>query len=70
MILYILQTPPQIAGCNRKSFLKQSTSGLNSKFFFSLTGYQTKAKELSLPNILPIAEEKKDGLMLFSRELM
>ena len=39
---------------------KQSKSGLNLEFSFSLTGYLTKAKESSLSYYLPISEGRRD----------
>ena len=51
-------------------FLSRVKAGLNSEFSFFLTGYQTKAKEPSLSYHLPIAGERTDGFMPFSRVLV
>ena len=53
---------PLRSGCDCKSILKQRVAGLNVKFSFPLTGYLTKAKELSLPSSFRIAvAERKNS---------
>ena len=47
---------------HKEKIFKQCTAGLNSEFSFS-TGDQTKAKEPSLPNYLPIAGGRRGGFM-------
>ena len=44
-----------------------NSAGFNSDFSFSYTCCHTQFKELSVPNILPIARERIVGCMLFPR---
>ena len=50
----IYPTPLLRAGCDRTSFLKRGTIGLNSELSFSLTGCHDKVKEPSLLHYLSI----------------
>ena len=54
----IYPTPLLQAGCDTRSILKQSRTGLNSDFSF-LTSCLTKTQESSLPYYLLIAEESR-----------
>ena len=47
--------PSARAGYDSRSIFKQSLTGLNSEYSFSLTSCPTKAEEPSLPYYLPIA---------------
>ena len=51
----IFINPSARAGYDTRSIFKQSLTGLNSEFSFSLTSCLTKAEEPSLPYYLPIA---------------
>ena len=57
------------AGCDTRPILKQSNTGLNLDFTFSLTGYNTKAKEPRLPYYFPRAVRRSDGFMPVPRAL-
>ena len=52
-------------------FVKWSKGGLNSEFFFSLTGCLAKVKESIRPNYLSTVrgEGRKNGFMPFPRVL-
>ena len=58
------------AGWDKRSLCKQSLTGLNSEFSFSLTGWHTKAKEPSLSYYLHIAGERIVGFIPFPRVLV
>ena len=53
-----------------KAICKQSLTGLNSEFAFSLTGCQTKVKEPSLPYYLSIAGGRVIGFIPFPKVLV
>ena len=40
----VLTKPSELAGCETRSIFKGSWTGLNSVYFFSLAGCQTKAE--------------------------
>ena len=52
--LFVFTNPSARAGYNTRSIFKQSLTGLNSEFSFSLSSCIIKAKEPSLPYYLPI----------------
>ena len=56
------------ARSNKKSIFPRSLTGLNSKFYFSLTSCHTKVKEPNLPYYLPVAEGRIIRFIPFSRE--
>ena len=57
----LFTNPSARTKCDTGSIFKQSLTGLNSEFSFSLIGCLTKAEEPSLPCYLPIAEERIVG---------
>ena len=66
----IFTNPSARAGCDTRSIFKQSLTGLNSEFSFSLTSCLTKAEEPSLPYYLPIAGGRIIGFIPFPRVLV
>ena len=65
--LYVFTNPTAWVGCNTKSILMWSLTGLNSEFSFILSGCLTKAKGLSLPYYLPIAGGRIIGFIAFPK---
>ncbi len=65
---YYVHIPLSLVECDAKSVFKQSTTGMNSEFFF-YTGCLTKAKEPNLPNYFFMAGERTNGFMSFPRVL-
>ena len=65
-----LPNPSARAGYDTRSIFKQSLTGLNSEFSFSLTSCLTKAEEPSLPYYLPIAGGRIIGFIPFPRVLV
>ena len=63
--LSYLPTPPARAGYDSRSIFKQSLTGLNSEFSFSLTSCLTNAEEPSLSYYLPIAGGRIIGFIPF-----
>ena len=68
--LIIFTNPSARAGYDTRSIFKQSLTGLNSEFSFSLTNCLTKAEEPSLPYYLPIAGGRIIGFIPFLRVLV
>ena len=66
----IFTNPSARAGYDTRSIFKQSLTGLNSEFSFSLTCCLTKAEEPSLRYYLPIAGGRIIGFMPFLRVLV
>ena len=62
---YIFTNPS--AGCDKRSFFKQSLTGLNSEFSFLSTGCHAKTKEFSLSYYLFITRGRIVGFILFPR---
>ena len=63
MCVCVFTNHSALAGCHSKSIIKQSLTGLNSGFSFSLPSYPTKAKEPSLPYYLAINKGTKIGFI-------
>ena len=61
--IYVCSYPnsTSLAGCDTRSFLKRSATGLNAVFSFILTRCLTKAKEPILPYYLfiDVGEQKE-----------
>ena len=70
MGLSYLPNPSARTGYDTGSVFKQSLTGLNSEFSFSLTSCLTKAEEPSLSYYLPIAGGRIIGFIPFSRVLV
>ena len=70
MIYHIYPTPPLRQDMPQGQFFKQSLTGLNSEFSFSLTCCLTKAEEPSLHYYLPIVGGKIIGSIPFPRVLV
>ena len=68
--IYIFTNPSPRAGYDMRSIFKQSLTGLNSEFSFSLTSCLTKAEEPSLSYYLPIAGGRIIGFIPFPRVLV
>ena len=68
--MYIFTNPSAQAGYDTRSIFKQSLTGLNSEFSFSLTSCLTKAEEPSLSYYLPIAGGIIIGFIPFPRVLV
>ena len=68
--IYVFIIPSAQTECDKRSIFKWNLTGLNTEFSFSLTDCQTRAKEFSLSNYLPIAEVRTIGLIPFSRVLV
>ena len=60
-IACIYETPPSRNRCEWSILFKLSLTGFNSEFYFRLTSWNTKIKELSLPKYLPITGGKIVG---------
>ena len=69
-IVTIFTNPSVWAGYDTRSIFKQSLTGLNSEFSFSLTSCLTKAEELSLSYYLPIAGGRIIGFIPFPKVLV
>ena len=67
---YIFTNLSARVGYDTRSIFKQSLTGLNSEFSFSLGSCLTKAEETSLPYYLPIAGGRIIGFILFPRVLL
>ena len=65
-----LPNPSARVGCETRSILKRSLTGLNSEFSFSSTGYLTKPKDLRLPYYLPITGGRIIGFITYPRVLV
>ena len=70
IIIIIFSNPSARVGYDTRSIFKQSLTGLNSEFSFSLTSCLTKAEEPSLPYYLPIAGGIIIGFIPFPRVLV
>ena len=68
MILFT--NPSARAGYDTRSIFKQSLTGLNSEYSFSLTSCLTKAEDPSLSYYLPIAGGRIIGFIPFARVLV
>ena len=68
--IIIFTNPSALAGYDTRSVFKQSLTGLNSEFSFSLTSCLTKAEKPSLPYYLPIAAGRIIGFIPFPRVLV
>ena len=67
--MYVFTNPSVQAGCDTRLIFKQSLTGFNSEFSFSLSGYLTKSQEPSLPYYLPVAGGRIIGFIPFPRVL-
>ena len=70
LVLSYLPNPSAQAGYDTRSIFKQSLTGLNSEFSFSLISCLTKAEEPSLSYYLPIAGGRIIGFIPFPRVLV
>ena len=70
ILVCIYPTPLQKLDITQGQFSKWSLTGLNSDFFFSLTGCHTKVKEPSLSYYLLIAGGRIVGILTFPRVLV
>ena len=64
-----LPNPTTWARCDAKSIYKQILTGLNLEFSSSKISCHTKMKKHSQPNYLPIAGERIDWFIFFSKVL-
>ena len=69
-LLFIFTNPSTRARYDTRSVFKQSLTGSNSEFSFSLTSCLTKAEEPSLPYYLPIAGGRIIGFIPFPSVLV
>ena len=54
--MYVFPNPSAQGGCGTRSTFKQSLTGFNSVFSFSLIGCLTKAKKPVYPTIYPLLD--------------
>ena len=70
LFTHFIPTCPSEAGCDTRSFFKQSTARLNSEFFFYWNGCFTKSTKTQSTCYLPLTGGRKNDSGLSQRALV